>query len=85
MFFFNQFTSRLAKYYPELYRSGTTNKPEVAEFGAKWGWYQFVYGIAKENIFNFDKVSELNIHKAMLFASFEADKNRLESKMIKNK
>jgi hypothetical protein len=71
--------------YPELYQGTGETRQEVAEFGIKWGWYQSIYGLAKGDIFKFESVTKLKLHKALLFLSFEASKNKLEANLIKRK
>jgi len=71
--------------YPELYRSGGESRPEIADFGIKWGWYQNIYQLAKGDIQQFNKVVKLRLHDALMYLSFEADKNKLENKMLKRK
>ena len=83
--FFAKFNERLTELYPELYIGGGSNRQEVAEFGKKWGWYQSIYGIAGGDVFRFEKVNNLKLHKALLFLSFESDKNKLEAKLLKRK
>jgi len=80
-----QHTERLHKLYPELYREGSNANQEVASFGKKWSWYSSIYGIAKGNIFNFEAATKLPLNTALMYLSFEADKNRMESNLIKKK
>lgn len=75
---------RLADLYPELYQGGSTNQ-QTADFGKKWGWYQNFYQLAGGNIFRFKAVGELRLHEALLFLSYETDKNKLEMRLLKQK
>ena len=84
--FFLQFNERLSELYPELFRGSSGAKSQsISNFGEKWGWYQNIYAIAKGDIFRFEEVEQLKLHKALIYLSFEADKNRLESELIKQK
>ena len=57
----------------------------IANFGAKWGWYQNFYALAGGDIFKFEQVSKLKLHEALMFLSFESDKNKMEAKLLKKK
>jgi hypothetical protein len=41
--------------------------------------------MAKGDILQFNNVTKLNINKALMFLSFEKDKNQLEAKSLKQK
>lgn len=71
--------------YPELYSQSSKAGQEVNEFGRKWGWYNSIYGIAKGNVFDFERVTKMRLHEALLFMSYEAEKNRIETNLIKKK
>ena len=71
--------------YPEIYNGGGESRPEVTAFGKKWGWFQSFYGLASGDIFRFEAVSKLKLTEALMFMSFESDKNRLESNLIKKR
>ena len=74
MFFFD-FNQRLTELYPELYQSGGGSQSQaIANFGKKWGWYSSIYQLAQGDIFRFDDVAKLPLHKALLMLSFEAEK-----------
>ena len=86
--FFLSFRDRIVKSYPELYGSGGEEGEAYqlsAEggFGAKWGWYQSIYALAKGDVRRFDEVTELALHKCLTFLMFEKEKNELEAEMIK--
>ena len=86
--FFLQFKQRIADNYPELFseRDGGVNDfGATANFGAKWGWYQSIYGLAKGDVAEFDKVTKLNVHKCLLYLAFEKEKVELEKRLIKQK
>lgn len=78
-----QHCKRLHEYYPELYQGGGDSSQDIADFGKKWNWYQNIYSIARGNVFEFERATKLKLGEALLYLSFEADKNKLESKMIK--
>tara|TARA_S200002703_G_scaffold155773_1_gene160303 strand:- start:327 stop:581 length:255 start_codon:yes stop_codon:yes gene_type:complete len=83
-----EFKQRITTNYPELFEQRDGGEPDygaTATFGAKWGWYQSIYGIAKGDITKFDEVTKLNVHKSLMFLAFEKEKLELEKKLIKRK
>ena len=56
-----------------------------ASFSGKWGWYQSVYRLSGGEALNLDKATKISAHQAMIFLTFEKEKNELEAKLIKNK
>ena len=71
--------------YPELYKGAGGQRQEFADFGRKWGWYQNIYALAGGDIFKIDDVTELKLLKALTFLSFEAEKNKIEQKILKER
>jgi len=85
--FFLSFRERFIESYPEIFGQGgeeQTDYSAAANFGSKWGWYQSVYRLAGGEVLNFDKATNIPAHQAMIFLSFEKEKNELEAKLIKN-
>ena len=80
-----QHIERLHEYYPELYSGGGGATADEQAFGQKWSWYQNIYGLSGGDIFKFEAATKLKLGEALLFLSFETDKNRLEAKLIKGK
>lgn len=68
-----------------MYRGGGVSDQSITSFGEKWGWYQSIYGLAQGNVFKFEEATKLLLSEAMMFLSFEADKNRMESNLMKKK
>jgi hypothetical protein len=55
----------------------------AANFGAKWGWYQSIYTLAKGDVLKFRSITETPIHQCMMYLAFEKEKLDLEHKLIK--
>lgn len=85
--FFYNFKERITESYSELF--GDTEGDRIATassgFSAKWGWYQSIYGLANGDILKYDEITKQNIHKCLTFLSFEKDKYKLETQMLKSK
>lgn len=81
-----QFRDRIVENYDGLFNR-TSGDIEASShnqgFAKKWGWYQSIYSLAKGDVFKIDGVTEINVHKAMMWLEFEKEKNDLESKLIK--
>lgn len=83
-----EFKKRIVDQYPELFTHGEQRQSDTSAtggFGAKWGWYQSIYGLAQGDVTKFDKITELNVHKCLMYLAFEKDKIELETKLIKKK
>jgi hypothetical protein len=68
-----------------MYSRGGVSDQSISNFGEKWGWYQSIYALSKGNVFRFEKATKLLLSEAMMFLSFEADKNKMESNLMKKK
>ena len=55
-----------------------------SNFGAKWGWYQSIYGLAQGDVTRFEDITKLNVHECLYALEFMKEKNELEAKRIKN-
>ena len=86
--FFLSFRESIVEGYPELFASSEEKEGHQLSsedgFGAKWGWYQSIYGLAKGDITKFDEVTSEPLYKCLMYLVFEKEKNQLEAKMIKN-
>ena len=82
-----EFKDRIAETYPELFSesNGSADFSRTANFSAKWGWYQSIYGLAQGNILNFNKVTKEKLHKCLQHLAFEKDKYELEQHILKSK
>ena len=86
MVFFLRFRQGVVESYPELYTEQSDTGGDLsaqANFGAKWGWYQSIYGLAGGDVLKFDAVTELPIFKCLNFLTFDKEKNEIEAAMIK--
>ena len=84
--FFLSFRDKIVKIYDELF-TGTGGEDREysleAGFGRKWGWYQSIYGLAGGDVLKLDSVTEIPLHKCLMWLAFEKEKNEIEAKMIK--
>jgi len=84
-----EFTTGLSERYPELYEEGEEpSHTHQVNFGRKWGGYQSVIKLTKDNIMGFDEVLKQPLEKCLLYLSYHADLTRvqkMEQKMIQNK
>ena len=55
----------------------------TANFGAKWGWYQSIYGLAGGDPTKFKDVTKLSLFQCLTWLEFEKEKNELERRMLK--
>lgn len=85
--FFLQFRDGISASYVELYTESSEgeqhNVSSEGSFGAKWGWYQSIYGLAQGDVRRFDEITALPLHQCLTFLAFEKEKNELEAAMIK--
>jgi hypothetical protein len=80
-----EFKQRVSNNYPELFTERSEEPDYTAEgaFGKKWSWYQSIYGLSQGNVTKFDEITELNLHKCLMYLAFEKDKMELEKRLIK--
>lgn len=85
---FLQFKQRIVERYDGLFGTTTTvgeaDYSRESQFFKKWGWYNSFYAIAKGDAFKIDDATELNIHKALTWLSYESEKNQIEIAKLKN-
>jgi len=86
-FFFLQFRTGIVEAYDSLFQqsSGDKDYSRSANFGAKWGWYSSIYGLADGNIRRLEDITKLNVHQCFTMLSFKKEKAELEAQQIKNK
>jgi hypothetical protein len=81
-----QFRTRLNGLYTEVF-SGSESQglgnAGITSFAKKWGWFGYIYGLCKGNILKSDEVAKLNIHKTLLWQSYELDLQEIQSQEIK--
>ena len=84
--FFLSFRERFVELFTGLF-DGADEDGQGANngFGAKWGWYQSIYAIARGDVTKFKEVAELSASECLTWLEFEKEKNDLEAKMIKQK
>ena len=82
-----EFKQRVIENYPELFESGNGENEYGAEanFAEKWGWFSSITHLAQKDVSRFDLVTELNVHKCLVYLAFEKEKIELESNRIKRK
>ena len=82
--FFLSFRKRIVETFDSLFGETTEGGFGIsANFGAKWGWYQSIYAIAKGDVTKFNEITKLPIAQCLTWLEFEKEKNELENKMIK--
>ena len=52
--------------------------------GRKWGWYQSLHTLAKEDPARINEATKLNVHTALMFLEYEKDKNKVETALIRS-
>lgn len=55
----------------------------IGQFGRRWGWYSAIYGLAGGDFLKFDAVTDQPLTAALTFLTFEKQKQKLETQMIK--
>ena len=80
--FFFEFSQRISELYPEVFQSGTTES-ESSNYFQKWGWYATIDSMAKGKIWHYDKVTNTNVHKFLLYLCHKRDKQRVKEMIIK--
>jgi hypothetical protein len=83
--FFLQFRQRIIESYDSLFgeQQGDSGYSATSNFGVKWGWYSSIYAIAQGDLNRFDAVTRLQIHQCLTYLTFEKEKNKIESDLIK--
>lgn len=80
-FFFCAFAYGLSERYPELFEGDGSTSQHQVNFGKKWRSYSTIVELANGNIKEIDEVVKEPLEKCLLFLSYKADKNQLESLM----
>ena len=85
-FFFLNLMNELLNYIPNFIETGSGAQSEsIADFGTKWGWYSSLYQLAQGDVRRFEEITELKLFSCLTYLSFEADKNKMESDLIKKR
>ena len=87
VFFFVQFRDGVIEAYDSFFQqsNGDGGYSKSANFGAKWGWYQSIYGLAGGDITRFEDITKLNVHQCFTMLSFMKEKAEIEAQQIKSK
>jgi len=86
LFFFLSFRERFVELFTGLFDAEVEEGPGTNKgFGAKWGWYQSIYAIARGDVTKFKEITKLSASECLTWLEFEKEKNDLEAKMIKQK
>lgn len=83
LFFFIKFINGLAEFYPELYEGSGESSQHQINFGKKWSAYSTIIELAQGDITKIDKIVEEPLEKCLLYLSFKADRQYLETLMHK--
>jgi len=81
--FFCQFVNGLVERYPELYDGDGTSSQHQVNFGKKWSAYSTLIELASGDITKIDLVTKEPLEKCLLYLSYKADRNYLETLMHK--
>jgi hypothetical protein len=81
--FFCQFINGLTERYPELYDGNGTSSQHQVNFGKKWSAYSTLIELASGDITKIDLVTNEPLEKCLLYLSYKADRNYLETLMHK--
>ena len=84
--FYRSFAKSIVETYTSLCEAtseGGSGSSIQANFGRKYGWFQSIYTLAKEDAAKIDDAVKLNVHRALLVLEYEKDKNRVEVALIK--
>jgi hypothetical protein len=79
--FFCSFANGLAERYPELFEGDGATSQHQINFGKKWRSYSTIVELANGDIKEIDVVVKEPLEKCLLFLSYKADKNQLETLM----
>jgi len=76
--------------FPNLFGEGNSadqqnDYSEEAQFAKHWGWYQYIYQLAKGEIGRFDSITEEPLYKCLTLLTFEKQKAQIEIKQAKRK
>ena len=87
VFFFIEFRQRVVNSYDGLFAEGSSEGGLSSEggFNKKWGWYTSFYQAAQGDVSRFEHISELGLHKILMYLEFVNEKNTLENQRIKRK
>ncbi len=85
--FFLSFREKITELYGGLFSEGIeeggSSTSAQANFGQKWGWYQSIFTIAKEDAARIDEATRLPIHTCLMYLEYIKDKTNLENALIK--
>jgi len=86
-FFFIEFRERVITNYDGLFAEGSSEGAYTSEggFNRKWGWYTSFYQAAQGDVRRFEHISELGLHKVLMYLEFVNEKQTLENQRIKRK
>ena len=79
--FFCKFVNGLVEFYPEIYDGDGTASQHQVNFGRKWGAYSAIIELTSGDLLKIDEVTQQPLEKCLLFLSYKADKNHLETLM----
>ena len=81
--FFCSFTNGLVERYPELFEGGGSPSQHEINFSKKWRAYAAIIELADGKLKEIDEVVNEPLEKCLLFLSYRADRNQLESMLHK--
>ena len=81
-----EFKDGVVRSFPELFENRTQGEADfgaVANFGAKWGWYQSIFALASGDIERFQNITKLGALKCLTMLAFMKERAELEAEQIK--
>ena len=82
--FFLSYRHQLTDNFPTIFGEGGEEGYDAqSNFSRKWGWYGAVHQIAKGDLLQFEKVTELPLRTALTYLEYEIDKNEVEKSIMK--
>ena len=87
VFFFVEFRKRVVSSYDGLFTEGSSEGAYSSQggFNKKWGWYSSFHKAAQGDVTRFENISELGVHKVLMYLEYENEKATLENQKIKRK
>ena len=84
LFFFVEFRERVESSYTGLFGQGSSEGYTTeGGFEQKWGFYSSFYQATQGDITKFEHISEMGVHKVLMYLEFVNEKTRLEQIRIK--
>lgn len=80
------FSDKIRQLYDGLYTQGAaedTGGSKGQAFAKKWGGYQTIFTLAREDVGRIGEVTEYPVHQCLMYLEFVKEKSELESRILK--